>query len=205
MFFNKKADQIRKTSMGNTIHIVSGYMRTGTSMMMKALEEGGFETLKDLERDRMNQKHGDKYYQPNPGGFYENVKEWQRLDFPLGHEGKLVKVMYNRVLGIPVADYKIIFMMRDPEEIRQSYEAAFNQRAPNIQNYQFMMERIISLLNNRKDTTLTVISYRNVIESPHKVFNRLLRDGWQFDINKAVQAIDTDLCRFKKEDLTQGI
>ncbi len=52
------------------IYLVSGDMRTGTSMMMQALEAGGLEAVYNENRDRMNQQYGDKDYQPNGGGFY---------------------------------------------------------------------------------------------------------------------------------------
>ena len=50
------------------IFIVSGFMRTGTSMMMKCLEAGGLEAVFNPTRERMNKDFGDEHDQPNEGG-----------------------------------------------------------------------------------------------------------------------------------------
>jgi len=188
----------------NTIYIVAGYMRSGTSMMMKAFEAGGLEAVKSAERDKMNEKFGDEHYKVNAGGFYEDPREWQRPDFPIGHEGKLVKILYDKIATIPVAKYKVAYMTRDAEEIRQSFEAAFQgQKAPHIERYEKMTARIIAILKNRRDMEVEVFEYRKVIENPREQLERL--ESWGIDIEKAVATIDPKQYRFRKEDLTIGI
>lgn len=188
------------------IYVVSGYMRSGTSMMMHALEAGGFETLKNSKRDTViNNQCGDSEYQPNPNGFYEDAEKWSDPSFPKGNEGKLVKVLSDRAVFMPVGNYKVVFMLRDPEEIRQSYEAAFNKKAPGIGNYYKMTERVTALLKNRKDTNLVTLNYRDVVDNPRQMFEKLQAQGWEFNIDKAVDTIDTGLCRFRKENLDIGI
>jgi len=191
----------------NFTNVVSGFMRTGTSMMMRALEAGGLEATKSNERDKMNDRFGDKDYRPNPNGFYEieNLSQVRQDDFMEKCRGKLIKAMFNDVLNIPVKDYKIVFMIRDKEEIRQSFEAFFNTKAPMIERYDERMEHIIKLLKNRKDVQLTVLNYRDVIDNPRKEFQKLKDGGWKIDVDKCISIVDPNLCRFRKENLTIGI
>ncbi len=190
-----------------TTYFVSGYMRTGTSMMMQALEAGGLEPAFNPVRDKMNKDFGDKDYKPNPGGFYElHRKEYSQNGFPKMYEGKLIKLLWGGITKIAVGNYKVVFMMRDPEEIRQSYEAFFRGSAPeNLKNYDRMMKDTIDMLKNRKDTELIILKYRDVIENPRREFLKLREARWAIDLEECIKFINPDLCRFKKEKLTMGI
>jgi hypothetical protein len=187
-------------------YIVSGYMRSGTSMMMDALTAGGLTPAFDARRDKMNDQHGDDSYKPNPNGFYElNRKEYHEYGFPRKYEGKLIKCLWGGVTRIVVGNYKVIFMLRDPEEIRQSFEAFFSGPAPeSIKNYDQIMQDTIDMLSNRLDTHLTVISYRSVIDDPQATF-RHIAATWPIDSDKAAAVVTPELCRFRKEHLTEGI
>ena len=103
-------------------------------------------------------------------------------------------------------DYKIIFMRRDYEEIRQSFEAFFNSSLKmKEKQYNTAMKDTLDILRNRKDVDFVEIWYRDVINDPKNIF-KLLRDkGWPIDISQAVKVVDPKLCRFKKEILTIGI
>lgn len=190
-----------------TTYIVSGYMRTGTSMMMKALEAGGLETAFNPVRDKMNEQHGDDDYKPNVGGFYElHRTEYRQDGFPRMYQGKLLKCLWGGLQKFVVGNYKVVFMMRDPEEIRQSFEAFFNGQAPpTLEKYNEIMKDTIDMLKNRKDTQLTILKYRDVINNPRKEFQKLRDVGWEIDIDKCVSIVKPDLCRFKIENLTVGI
>jgi len=200
--------------MDEMIYVVSGYMRTGTSMMMNALTEAGMEPAFNAKRDEMNEKYGDENYQPNPAGFYElNRKEYKQKDFPLMYKGKLVKCLFGGLGRFPVAKYQIVFMMRNPEEIRQSFDAFFEsipitqrqQVTLFLQNYDEVMEDVIAHLKNRRDTHLIVLNYRDVVKNPLEKFEHLFRCGWPINPIKAAQSVDPKLCRFRIENLTIGI
>ncbi len=102
-----------KTSQRNdskTIIVVSGLPRSGTSMMMKMLEEGGIPILTDAIRSADDD---------NPNGYYEFelVKK-----LPDGQNKWLAKANYKVVKIISALlehlpanyRYKIIFMEREP-------------------------------------------------------------------------------------------
>lgn len=190
-----------------TIYIVSGYMRTGTSMMMKALEAGGMKPVFSDSREKMNERFGDKHYKPNPQGFYELSKEELKIPrFPLNHKGKLVKLLWGIVWKFPVHDYKVVFMMRNPEEIRQSYEAGFGGQPPDShKSYKEIMKDTINVLENRRDTIVDTFQFREVVADPLKHFKRLKKSGWPIDVKKAIKVIDPSQVRFKIEELDTGV
>jgi len=109
-----------------TILIVSGNMRSGTSMMMDALTAGGLNPCHKKSRDNSLGKHAGEGYHPNPNGFYElEASDFKEVGFPRKFEGQLIKVLYGGLYKMVPGDYKIVFMRRDQEESRQSYEAFF--------------------------------------------------------------------------------
>ena len=72
-----------------TLYVVSGFMRTGTSMMMKALEAGGLEACYRQSREEMRLRFADEHYDPNVGGLYELEREdYREKGFPRKYEGK---------------------------------------------------------------------------------------------------------------------
>ncbi len=191
-----------------TTYFVSGYMRCGTSMMMRALEAGGLNAAYSARRDGMNQQFGDEHYKPNPGGFYELEAEDYRVpDFPRAFEGRLVKCLFGGITRIVAGNYRIIFMRRDFEEIRQSYEGFFSTKCGIQDEKTFLqrMEAAIGILRQRRDVEVWEIWYRDVVKDPLRVFKSLKDQGWPIDPLKAAAIVDPELCRFRREELEIGI
>jgi len=192
-----------------TVYVVSGFMRTGTSMMMRALESGGMQAEYQQSREEMRKRFADDHYDPNFGGLYElERQDYRNFDFPEDYKGKLIKALSGGAVRMkPMKDgIRVVFMRRDEEEIRQSYLAFFNQNINLNDNFQLRMGRFIETLDNRRDVkSLDVFWYRNVIEEPKKHFEILKSNGWPIDIDKAVSVVNPDYCRYRKEDLIEGI
>ena len=192
----------------NSIFVVSGFMRTGTSMMMKALEAGGMDAKYKQSRDEMKARFADEFYDPNIGGLYELEREdYQKPDFPKGYEGKMIKALNQGVSRMAVMpEIRVVFMRRDAEEIRQSYNAFFDQELEMGDNFQKRMDDTVERIENRKDVkSLDIFWFREVLENPIAHFEILKAHGWDIDVEKAVQVIDPKYCRFKKEILTEGV
>lgn len=193
--------------------MVSGFMRSGTSMMMEALIAGGMPAAYEPSRDDMNEEFGDDSYKPNEGGFYELASEhYKVLDFPLPYRGRLIKGLLGALHRLPVAKYRIVLMVREPEEIRQSYRAFFDKPCPSINGREFDDDAYctavgwhISQLANRRDTTLTVLKYRDTVRDPLRAFSELFHAGWPIRPSDAAAVVDPSKCRFKAEELTRGI
>lgn len=193
------------------IYIVSGFPRSGTTCVMRALEAGGLTVASSPERDQMAAAHADEHYQPNPENkLYEiPLSEYGNVDFPLAYDGKLIKVMLPGLdhLAVNPDGYRVVIMRRDLEEIRQSYEAFFGHplRASWLGEYRERIQRAQRMLHNRSDVySTTVLNYRDLIDNPRSTFNELY-DLIEFDIDKAATTIDPSLYRFRREKLTVGI
>ena len=194
-----------------TTYIVSGYMRTGTSMMMQCLVACGMESVHDLRREQMNQRWGDRFYRPNKHGFYEPwYSQLRDPGFPRQYEGKLLKVLWgglSALVELP-GGYKIVFMRRHPEEIRQSYEGFFGKplRLPSLFHYEERMRYALDYIENRSDMQLSaVFQYRDVVDNPLPAFQKLANAGWPIDPHVAAAQVDPTQCRFKLENLEVGI
>lgn len=190
------------------LYVVSGFMRTGTSMMMRALEAGGLEAVKRQSREEMRKRYADEKYNPNEGGLYElETNDFKDINFPRQFQGKLIKCLAGGIERMCVMPkVKIIFMRRDMEEIRQSYQAFFSENL-NMVEERFVpfIENSLQILQNRKDTEVVVLWYRDVLKDPAAVFTALKENGWPIDVAKCVEIINPNLCRFKKEDLVIGV
>lgn len=191
------------------VFVVSGFMRTGTSMMMKALEAGGLDACYAQSRNVMKDRFADEHYDPNIGGLFELERgDYRMFGFPKRHEGKLIKALNQGVPRMAVMPHgiRVVFMRRDPEEVRQSYDAFFDQQLRNIEHLDRNMQDVIARIQNRRDVkSLDVFWYRQVIGSPLSHFEVLKANGWPIDPEAAAGVVDPALCRFKIENLTVGI
>jgi hypothetical protein len=109
---------------GRAIIVVSGLPRSGTSMMMKMLAEGGIPILTDAIRSADDD---------NPNGYYEfelvkKLPDGQsRWLADAGH--KAVKIVSALLEHLPAGyHYKIIFMEREPYEILASQQKMLANR-----------------------------------------------------------------------------
>lgn len=106
------------------IVVVSGLPRSGTSMMMKMLEQGGLQVVTDSLRTADDD---------NPNGYYEfeTVKQMPSgqtawLD---GAQGKVVKVISALLEYLPARyHYKVIFMERAIGEVLASQKKMLDNR-----------------------------------------------------------------------------
>lgn len=117
--FSRPAAPLRKP-----IVVVSGLPRSGTSMMMKMLEQGGLEIVTDAIRSADDD---------NPNGYYEfevvkQLPEGQAawLD---GAQGKVVKIISALLEYLPPSHhYKVIFMERAIAEVLASQKKMLANR-----------------------------------------------------------------------------
>jgi hypothetical protein len=119
-FFSREADARSKA-----IIVVSGLPRSGTSMMMKMLVEGGLQAVTDSQRTADND---------NPNGYFEfePVKKMTEGNIEwLGQAGgKVVKVISALLEHLPAKyHYKVIFMERPLQEVLTSQKKMLANRA----------------------------------------------------------------------------
>lgn len=116
-----------KTTQRNndkTVIVVSGLPRSGTSMMMKMLAEGGLPILTDALREADDD---------NPNGYYEfelvkKLPDGQNK-WLADASHKVVKIISALLEHLPTNyRYKIIFMEREPSEILASQQKMLANR-----------------------------------------------------------------------------
>src|SRR5215207_505479 len=113
-----------KTEKKQPIIVVSGLQRSGTSMMMKMLAEGGLSIVTDEVR---------RPDDDNPNGYYEleAVKQLRdgNFDWLNKANGKAVKIISSLLEFLPPDhQYKIIFMERESREVLSSQKKMLEHR-----------------------------------------------------------------------------
>jgi adenylate kinase len=162
-----------KTSQRNgdkTIIVVSGLPRSGTSMMMKMLEEGGIPILTDAIR---------RADDDNPNGYYEfefvkKLPEGQNKWLADANH-KAVKIISALLEHLPASyRYKIIFMEREPREILASQQKMLANRnekssvddAEMQEQFQKHLAAIKYWLARRPNMDVMYVDYNKMIVSP---------------------------------------
>jgi hypothetical protein len=188
------------------IYLVSGFMRSGTSMLMQALEAGGMAVVKDAQRDQLNAAHSDVQYQPNPVSLYEpTVAHMRHPGFPRMYDGQVVKIVVPFLPMLAVHDYRVVFLRRDAEEIRQSYEGAFGAKLTTAQ-IDRAVEEGLKTLRNRKDVRdVFELDYAETVAHPGETCYALTQIGWPIDVLAAMAVVDPARYRFRREALTVGL
>ena len=176
------------------IYIVSGFVRSGTSMMMRCLEAGGPPCAYDKTRDAETKTvHG---YHPNPNGFYEldNLHNYADLSV---FAGKVIKVLHADLFRIfdSKIPLRVVYMKRNPAEIRSSYGKMIGNTA--IETFDFLYDydaKVDRDVQRLKDAghEATILNYADMVKSPETALASL---GWPIDVNAAARAVDATLYR----------
>ncbi len=179
-------------------YIVSGLERSGTSMMMQLLYHGGARVA--FDRSREADEH-------NPKGYYELeegkiISSLMRGDFPLErYRDWFIKVTAYGLKFLPQGNYKIIYMLRDMEEILDSMEKMSEdikreEEKPLLEK----LNRIsLNLMKSREDMDFLTINYNQAIENPQKEIGRINSFlGNMLDTNSALRAIEPHLYRNRR-------
>ncbi|NIR50324.1 sulfotransferase [candidate division KSB1 bacterium] len=183
-----------------TITVVSGLPRSGTSMMMKMLEAGGLEILTD------NLRTADA---DNPKGYYEfeAVKQLDKSKDWLKHaEGKVVKVISQLLKELPPNyTYKVIFMRRKMDEVLASQKKMLIRRGePTDKVSDEKMAKIFSVhltqveewLEKQPNMNVLYVHYNEILKQPSKYIEKIndfLENS--LDTDKMMSVVDKSLYR----------
>jgi hypothetical protein len=183
-----------------TVTIVSGLPRSGTSMMMSMLEAGGMPVLTDKIRAAD---------EDNPKGYYEfeRVKQIEQDKGWLEEaRGKVVKMIAALLKHLPEGyAYRVIFLQRRMEEILASQKQMLARRGEPTDTisdermaalFRRHLEQVEAWLAEQPNIDVLYVSYNEMLEDPseHAVrVNRFLGD--RLDVNKMAAVIDPVLYR----------
>jgi len=185
------------------VTVVSGLPRSGTSLMMQALNAGGMPVL----ADGLRQSDED-----NPRGYYEfeAVKKTKANPaWVTEAQGKAVKMVYQLLYDLPEDhEYRVIFMRRDMHEVLASQRIMLERRGEQGANisddrlaglFQRDLDRIHQWLEDQDNMSMLAVDYNAMVKSPqpecHRV-NAFL--GGALDIDKMASVVNPSLYRNKR-------
>ncbi len=186
----------------NTITVVSGLPRSGTSMMMAALQAGGLDLLVDHIREAD---------QNNPRGYYEfeRVKKLQKGESAWLPKacGKAVKIISALIEDLPEThQYKIIFMERDMEEILASQKRMLGREGLEGQNeianeemrqsYERHLIEVKDWMQDKDWIQTLFVSYNEALQRPLQVFEQVSAFlDHRVDPEQMIRVVDPTLYR----------
>ena len=190
---DKKSSEKR---LPDDIIMVSGLPRSGTSMMMKMLAEGGLEAVTDDERPADAD---------NPLGYFEYEPVKKLAEGNTGWldsvHGKVVKVVSVLLEHLPSNHhYKVIFMERPLEEILASQRKMISNRAEDAtisdqdmgEHFQKHLEAVKYWLGRQSNMEVLYMSYNQVLAAPEGTSEIIASFiGWPLDV-KRMQAVPTE-------------
>lgn len=190
----------KKTLPGKPIVVVSGLPRSGTSMMMKILAEGGLPVVTD---------HLRLADEDNPNGYFELeiVKKMPEGNVHWLEDagGKAVKVISALLEHLPQKySYQIIFMERAIKEILASQRRMLAHRNEELksndgeveQQFQRHLSTLKPWLARQPNMEVLYVSYNALLVDPESFCKRLIEfTGTPLDLGRMLSVPDKELYR----------
>jgi hypothetical protein len=187
--------------MNDEIIIVSGLPRSGTSLMMQMLDQGGVPVVTD------NQRTPDT---DNPRGYYEfelvkKVKE--DTSWVPDTRGKAVKMVSQLLYDLPQGErYRIVFMERDLDEMLDSQEKMLQRlgrpSAPREEvkrSFTLHLQRLHDWLARQPHMQVLRVSYNDLVAQPRDQAERVsVFLGGKADVEAMTASVDPALYRNRK-------
>ncbi|NTW17625.1 MAG: sulfotransferase [Syntrophaceae bacterium] len=185
----------------NSITVVSGYQRSGTSLMMQMLAAGGVPVLVD-ESNKADEHNPRGYFEYECAGKLGDTDE--STDWIAEAQGKAVKVIAYRLRFLPAGyDYRVIFMRRKIAEVLTSWGKMGLTRtgvtlSEREQILSFKMEYAVYEAQLMRQTSMRAlfVHYNELLEDPPGQIGRILDFlGATLDREAMAEAIDPLLHR----------
>jgi len=186
---------------GESVIVVTGLPRSGTSLLMQMLAAGGVPILSDGLRVAD---------EDNPRGYfeYEPVKRlWKDPNWLFEARGKAIKIVVPLVTALPegLACY-VILCERDLDEVLDSQERMLARRNESsttpegrrVLKAEFArtLEQARTMLERRPNTRLLAMEYRAAISDPFAAAKRLNEFlGGGLDVAKMAGVVEPALYR----------
>jgi Sulfotransferase domain len=163
--------------MDQSVIIVSGLPRSGTSMMMRMLEAGGIPVLVD------NLRQADE---DNPNGYYEFElvkKVREDATWLTDARGKAVKMVYRLLYDLPGdGSYRVIFMTRNLGEVIASQNAMLQRNGKGSDDltgeqlaeiYSKQLREARAWLDSRPNFEVLYVDYGDALNETGRVADEL--------------------------------
>jgi tetratricopeptide (TPR) repeat protein len=189
---------VQDLSWKEVVTVVSGLPRSGTSMVMQMLQQGGMEILTDGVREA-DENNVRGYFEDERVKKLAQDKEWL-----LEAKGRAVKVIAQL---LPFLDrglyYRVVFMDRDLGEILKSQDTmldALGKTGANpetlAKTFQQQLEKIRVWLADQENIDVLFVSYHEVLANPLLEAERINEFlGGVLDVRRSAGAVDKGLYR----------
>ena len=183
-------------------YIVSGLERSGTSMLMQILKAGGVPMAFDTASRPPDENNPRGYFELEGGKI---INKLMQGTFPFADFlGKFVKITAYGLKFLPKGSYKIIYSLRNIEEILDSMEKMAkiqdSNRTETKEVFIKLDEMIRNSIEDRDDIDVLFLNYNEVVSNPgsnvKKIFDFL--DSAGFDLNQMTGSIDPKLYRKRR-------
>ena len=198
---------LQRWRYGEAVIVVSGLPRSGTSMFMNMLQAGGLPILTDSVRAADHD---------NPQGYFE-MERVKRLEQETDRSwlrearGRGLKVISHLLKALPDDNrYRIVFVMRDLDEIIASQNAMLARRgetnpvtdARARELYRRHLVNVRVMARQRPNMQMVEVHYANAVSEPRAVADRVNRFlGGHLDGAKMAAVVDRNLYRNRTETL----
>lgn len=187
------------------IIVVTGLPRSGTSMLMKMLYDGGIDVYQDNIRAADDS---------NPKGYFEveAVKNSRKdVSWLENAKGKAVKVVTPLLTALKLKySFKVIWIDRKISEVMMSQEEMLSRSDPSRKGalnlavqkqYLKMNAEAEQFLDDKNNVEVLKLKHEEVLESPLEAANKIYEFlGGRGDVQKMANAVDKDLHRVKIEN-----
>jgi len=182
------------------VAVVSGLPRSGTSMMMRMIHEGGLPALTDGLRPAD---------EDNPKGYYEFEPVKRTKQDPSWLEeatGKVVKMVHLLLLDLPLdRHYRLVFMKRKLEEVVRSQNVMLRRKGKGDQNlkdeqvaglFRQQLQQVEQYLKNHPNFKILYVDYNQLLGEPRQwaeAVDEFLGGG--LNLSKMLNVVDPALYR----------
>lgn len=167
-------------------------------MMMRCLEFAGIKPCKHPAREAAMNRRITEDYSPNPHGWYEPLAtHYRQFGFTATiPDGRSVKIPLLHLPVLAAVPTTVIWMHRDPKEIRASYtrtfpDEKFDEQYRNWPAYlKNLSAGVKDIMQDRKSVQLFDVQYAEAIADPMKALAHL-----PIDVHAAARGVDPSLYR----------
>lgn len=192
-------------SLDETVVLVSGMPRSGTSMMMQMLDAGGLAALTDEKRraDDDNQKG---YFEYEPVKALNRQAKW--MPEAKGKSLKVIAPLLRRLPPPKDLNYRIIFMERDLKEVIASQHTMIDrlgktgsrQTAEQLEETFAKQLRMVQKFLSAANIPVLYVPHRDCIADPAAQAGRINRFlGGTLDEAAMAAAVSGDLYRHRQQ------
>jgi len=158
----------------NINYIVSGIERSGTSLLMQILSNGGIPVSSDDKR-KADENNPKGYFELEGGKIINKLKE---KTFPFEQfKGSFIKITAYGLKFLPNGKHTIIYIERDIEEILDSMEKmakiSDNNREETRDIFLKLNTMIKKEIDNRPDIKILYINYNKILLNPHEEIKKI--------------------------------